>query len=52
MSGINWATMPVALVEMGFMSNPAEDERMQRPDYQEKLALGMANGIDRFFEEG
>jgi len=50
MSGINWSSIPVVLVEMGYMSNPAEDERMQQAAYQEKLAEGMANGIDRFFE--
>lgn len=49
MSGINWSTMPVVIVEMGFMSNPAEDSLLQTEEYQEQLAIGIGNGIKRFF---
>jgi len=49
MSGINWATMPVTIVEMGFMTNPNEDNNLSNADYQQKLAVGMANGIDSYF---
>ena len=49
MTGINWCKVPVALVEMGFMSNPDEDRKLCDDGYQNLLAEGMANGIDAFF---
>ena len=49
MTGINWCTMPVTIIEMGFMTNAGDDTNMQDATYQAKMVQGMANGIDAFF---
>ena len=49
MSGINWAMVPTTIVEMGYMSNAEEDQKMADEGYQKLMAEGMADGIDRYF---
>ena len=42
------ATMPAILVEVGFLSNPAEAERLTQPEYQQQVAEAIAAGIEGF----
>lgn len=50
LTGTNWSKVPTVLVEMGEMSNKQEDYALSTPAYQEKMATGMANGIDDYFK--
>ena len=43
------AQMPSVLVEVGFITNPTEAKRLVNSKYQEALATGLANGVERYF---
>ncbi len=49
LTGTNWSKIPVTLIEMGFLSSPAEDRLMQKKSMQKKMAAGIADGIDDYF---
>ncbi len=50
MTGINWSTIPVTIVEMGFMTNQNDDLKMADSAFQQTMAEGIANGVDAYFQ--
>ena len=50
MTGFNWAKVPCVIVEMGLMTNAAEDRKLASSGYQAKLVSGMSKGVMRFLE--
>lgn len=49
MTGINWSSVPVTIVEMGFMTNENDDRKMSDAAFQDIMAEGIAKGIDDYF---
>ncbi|MDD3183722.1 MAG: N-acetylmuramoyl-L-alanine amidase [Anaerostipes sp.] len=49
LTGTNWSKIPVTLIEMGFMTNRKEDKKMQKSSYQDKMATGIADGVNQYF---
>jgi N-acetylmuramoyl-L-alanine amidase len=43
--GFNWSKAPSVMIEPGFLSNGREDSLLSNPDYQDKVARGVAEGI-------
>ncbi|MEH7307009.1 N-acetylmuramoyl-L-alanine amidase CwlD [Neobacillus drentensis] len=43
------AKKPGVLVEVGFLSNPAEKEKLKKDSYQDKIAVSIYQGITRYY---
>jgi N-acetylmuramoyl-L-alanine amidase len=50
LTGFNWSDVPDVLVEMGFMTNAAEDRLLESDAYQDKIVRGLVDGIIEFLE--
>lgn len=50
LSGFNYCKVPVVLVEMGFMTNAAEDRNLNSAAYQQRLVNGYVQGVLAYFK--
>jgi N-acetylmuramoyl-L-alanine amidase len=48
LTGFNWADVPAILVEVGYLSNPAEDRLLASAAYQRRAARGLCEGTLRY----
>ena len=40
---------PAVLLEMGYMDNPEENQKIRSSDYQDKLVEGIIKGIQKYY---
>ena len=50
MTGTNWSRVPTTILEMGYLSNVADDELMETDYFHQEAAIGIANGLDAYFK--
>lgn len=49
-AAINYSEIPVAVFQLGFMSNTEEDTKLWSEEYQDKLVKAICDGIDEYFQ--
>lgn len=50
MTGFNFSNVPTVLIEMGYMTNQAEDELLETEEYQDKIVSGMVASLIDWYE--
>lgn len=48
-TGFNWSNSPVVTLEMGYLSNPFDDVRLNRDAYQNTCVKGIVGGLEAYF---
>jgi N-acetylmuramoyl-L-alanine amidase len=48
LTGFNWSDVPAILVELGYMTNPAEDRLLATAAYQDKIVQGFVRAVEEF----
>ncbi|MGX9135325.1 N-acetylmuramoyl-L-alanine amidase family protein [Rummeliibacillus sp. JY-2-4R] len=51
LSGFNWSKVPVILVELGYVTNPVDDQNLSNKKYLGKLTSTIAKGVDKYLKE-
>ena len=49
-TGFNWCTRPIVCIEMGHLSNESEDLLLTNDTFQDKMAVGILNGVLAYFD--
>jgi N-acetylmuramoyl-L-alanine amidase len=47
---LKYSESPAILVETGFVTHPVEAEQLRNPNYQERIAYGVASGITAYLD--
>ena len=47
---LNYCDMPATVLDVGFLSNEQDDLTLSDDEYKKKIAVGIAKGIDLYFE--
>ncbi|MCR5214593.1 MAG: N-acetylmuramoyl-L-alanine amidase [Eubacterium sp.] len=50
LTSLNYCDMPATVISVGFLSNEFDDQALSTEEYKKKLAIGIAKGIDLYFE--
>jgi len=50
-TALNFCTMPALSLNIGYLTSEEDDKQLNDSTYLEKMAQGIADGIDLFFEE-
>lgn len=48
-TGFNWSSVPVAALELGYLSNAASDLALSNPEYRRRCAEGVLFGIAEYY---
>lgn len=51
LSGINWCKVPMAMLELGYLSNENDDRLLTSETYLGKLVTGLADGLGHYFSD-
>lgn len=50
LTGFNFSKIPVILIELGFMTNPEEDQKMSDTNFQKKMVQGIVKGVIEYYK--
>ena len=50
MTGFNWSRVPIVLIELGFLSNPADDNFISNSNNYQLIVSSIGEGIEQCFE--